>query len=264
MQKNIQSTTYSGLFEQINQGKIAAVRLVRMMGEFYKQIVTSVRSAIASWSTLPTIPTGPLNTPYVNAVLSRLCNDDPATLQWVLRWIAYPLRNPGAKMSTALWIGGGQGTGKGLIFGNLFGAMHGDRFRTISGDDLNRNFNQWASEKRYVLVEDGKNALAQNIKYLITSHAIAIRAKTRHPRYERNEMNFVFLSQDWDALPADVGDRRFMVIEPGKRLAEGYYRAAADEIQRGGLEQFYQFLMWQLDMGDFDINTPAPGKREEQ
>ena len=38
------------------------------------------------------------------------------TPRWVLKWLAYPIQHPGAKMRTALVLHGPQGTGKNMFF----------------------------------------------------------------------------------------------------------------------------------------------------
>jgi putative DNA primase/helicase len=65
-------------------------------------------------------------------LLEYLCSNEDdnaaALCQWVLRWVAYPIQNPGAKMKTALVLHGPQGTGKNLFFEAIMAiyAEHGD------------------------------------------------------------------------------------------------------------------------------------------
>jgi len=50
-------------------------------------------------------------------MLGHLCNHDDVVVDWVLRWLAYPLQNVGAKLDTALLFHSDmQGSGKSLFF----------------------------------------------------------------------------------------------------------------------------------------------------
>ena len=52
-------------------------------------------------------------------LLEYLCSEEKNSrivFDWVLKWIAYPIQHPGAKMRTALIFHGPQGTGKNLFF----------------------------------------------------------------------------------------------------------------------------------------------------
>ncbi|MEA3278873.1 MAG: hypothetical protein U9Q81_26985, partial [Pseudomonadota bacterium] len=45
-------------------------------------------------------------------LLYYLCGESDNVFDWVLRWTAYPLQHPGAKMRTAILMHGPEGTGK--------------------------------------------------------------------------------------------------------------------------------------------------------
>ena len=50
-------------------------------------------------------------------LLEYLCNENDDVVRWILKWAAYPLQNPGAKMRTAIIMHGPEGTGKNYILG---------------------------------------------------------------------------------------------------------------------------------------------------
>ncbi len=66
-------------------------------------------------------------------LLYYLCSGEQNALElanWVIRWLAYPIQNPGAKMRTALIFHGQQGTGKNLFFESIMG-IYGEYGRIV-------------------------------------------------------------------------------------------------------------------------------------
>jgi putative DNA primase/helicase len=221
--------------------------------------LASIRDAISSLEPLP--PLGPVSTPSINALLLNLCEGDRDRALWVLRWLAYPLRNEGAKMATALLVAGVAGSGKSLFFDQLIAGIYGCH-AVKPGERLGHMFNSWMSRKRYVLVDElrSDHVSPAALKTMITSQSIMIDGKGVQSTLERNKMNFVFLTSHVDALPAiDDCDRRFMVLTPSRVLPPAVYAAVAGEIAHGGVEAFHYFLTQQLEMDDFTTRAWLPG-----
>lgn len=197
----------------------------------------------------------------INALLAHLCDFDTELHTWVLRWLAYPLRNPGEKMSTCLLVNGGEGTGKSMFFDDVMSAIYQKDFRCIHPDRLQPNaFSMWTHEARFVVV-DGRysDASVGYLKHLVTSPTVRPRAKGKEPMAPQpNLMNFVFCTGEADFLPADVGNRRFIVIEAPPAQHRRFYEAARYEIDNGGVEVFREYLLTHLDMGNFNATTAPP------
>lgn len=205
---------------------------------------------------------GPAATPNINALLLNLCDGDRERALWVLRWLAYPLRNEGAKMATALLVGGAEGSGKSLFFEQVIQPAYGKRAATPR-QPLNSPFNDWMTSKRFVLVDDLQltSSIATRIKHLISSPTVSINAKGYHEKIERNSMNFVFISSAADRLINDENNRRFMVLKPRKTLPQAVYTGVMQEIASGGTEAFHHFLLQQLDTDDFCSFTAPLNKK---
>lgn len=224
------------------------------------RLPASIRDAFERLAPLPAL--GPVSTPNINALLLNLCEGDRDRALWVLRWLAYPLRNEGAKMATALLVAGVPGSGKSLFFEQVIAPMYGSR-AVKPGPSLGATFNAWMSRKRYVLVDElrANSTRPAALKNMVTSQSIMINHKGVLPKLERNAMNFVFLTSDLDALPAMAEcDRRFMVLTPQSTLPPAVYTAVAGEIADGGIEAFHYFLTQQLEMDDFTTRAALPGK----
>ncbi|WP_317201463.1 DUF5906 domain-containing protein [Janthinobacterium sp.] len=197
------------------------------------------------------------------ALLESLCgaedNVDDCVV-WILRWLAYPLQNPGAKMQTALLMfGEKQGTGKSLFFQDVMGPIYGDYGTVASQHQLDSSFTAWRSAKLFVLFEEvlsreDKYSHNGTLKYMITGKSMSINQKNLPERTEQNHLNAAFLSNEPQPIPIELEDRRFMVIEARNKQPEAFYNAVTDSIARGGLAAFYDFLL-AFPMDGFNAHT---------
>ncbi|WP_312548160.1 DUF5906 domain-containing protein [Massilia sp.] len=200
------------------------------------------------------------------ALLASLCDaEDRAAecVEWILRWLAYPLQHPGAKMQTALLMfGEKQGTGKSLFFQDVMLPIYGDYGTVASQHQLDSSFTAWRSRKLFVLFEevlsrDDKYSHNGTLKYMITGKSMSINQKNLPERDERNHMNSVFLSNEPQPIPIELEDRRFMVIEVRRKQDPAFYAAVQQAIAQGGIEAFYDFLL-NLPLDDFNEHTKPP------
>jgi hypothetical protein len=193
------------------------------------------------------------------ALLSHLVDWDENMRIWLCRWLAYQLRNPGAKMSTALILNGGRSSGKRMFLRYVVAQLFNEDAPWIRAHQLHNVFNDWASDGGLVVVEGpvSPRHLAR-MKSYITSTAVTIESQGRDARTIPNSLNFIYLSHAPDFLPMDVCCRRFTVIDvPPARQIE-FYHAVLHEIAHGGVEAFRHYLLHGLDMGNFNSSTPAP------
>lgn len=206
------------------------------------------------------------NEAYVDLVLSLLYNlcshekNADEVFKWVLSWLAYPLQNPGAKMQTALlFFGEKQGTGKSLFFEGIIKPIYGSAGATGGQHQLEATYTMWRSQKLYVVFEEilsrqDKYSHFGLIKHMITGRDSSISQKFKDDRTEANHLNCVMLSNEFQAVPIEPEDRRFLVVEarfhPGDELLEKI-KALLDN---GLIEAFYAFLL-EYDVGDFNPHT---------
>ena len=168
---------------------------------------------------------------------------------WILRWLAFPLQHPGAKMQTALLMfGEKQGTGKSLFFQDVISPIYGEYGTVASQHQLDSNFTAWRSRKLFVLFEevlsrDDKYSHNGTLKYMVTGTSMSINQKNLPERTERNHMNAAFLSNEPQPIPIELEDRRFFVIEARRKQSQEFYDKVAWSIANGGVEAFYDFLL---------------------
>lgn len=199
-------------------------------------------------------------------LLQSLCGAEDKVddcVEWILRWLAYPLQYPGAKMQTALLMfGEKQGTGKSLFFQDVVSPIFGEYGTVASQHQLDSSFTAWRSRKLFVLFEevlsrDDKYSHNGTLKYMVTGKSMSINQKNLPERTERNHMNAAFLSNEPQPIPIELEDRRFMVIEARKKQAQEFYDAVQTSIDKGGIEAFYHFLL-AFPLDGFNEHTKPP------
>ncbi|WP_219116985.1 hypothetical protein [Janthinobacterium sp. UMAB-56] len=232
--------------------------------KFITAIIANIRTLLGSL-VQPAAPVATVTAPHIRMLLLHLCDQDEAKALWLARWLAYPLRNRGAKMRTAILTTNKDGAGH-LLFEQVIGPMYGNQAQ-LGGVLPRRTFNAWAIGKRYAGLSDLKNSDLDTacVKNLITSSNIVVHRHGLPDIAISNSLNVVFMTGAREALSPDNCDRRFFVLNPKQALPVALAAAVVHEIENGGLIEFNHFLMHELDMSSFDACSstsyaPAPGR----
>jgi phage/plasmid primase-like uncharacterized protein len=185
-------------------------------------------------------------------LLYSLCSSEPncdEIFHWVLRWLAYPLQHPGAKMQTALlFFGEKQGTGKSLFFEGIIKPIYGAHGSTGGQHQLDAQYTHWRSQKLFVLFEEilsrqDKYSHFGLIKHMITGRDQMVTQKFKDDRTEANHMNVVMLSNEFQAVPIEPDDRRFEVVEARNSLDPSLLSEIQAALGNGLSEAFYAYLL---------------------
>jgi putative DNA primase/helicase len=196
-------------------------------------------------------------------LLASLCMSEENgadVFAWVLCWLAYPLQHPGAKMQTALlFFGEKQGTGKSLFFEGIVKPIYGAHGATGGQHQLEGTYTMWRSQKLFVLFEEilsrqDKYSHFGLIKHMITGRDTSISQKFKDDRTENNHMNVVMLSNEFQAVPIEPEDRRFLVVDVRKPLDPDLLLQIRGQLENGLIEAFYGFLL-DYPLGDFTPHT---------
>ena len=179
----------------------------------------------------------------------------------MLKWIAYPIHHPGAKMKTTLVIHGPQGTGKNMFFEALM-SIYGRYGRVIDQTAIEAQFNDWASRKLFLIADEvvARSDLyhvKNKLKAFITGDWIRINPKNVAPYDERNHVNVVFLSNEAQPVILEEDDRRHAVIWTPEKLPPEFYGGLIKEIENGGAAALHDYLL-KLDLGSFTTGTLPP------
>lgn len=194
-------------------------------------------------------------------LLRYLCREEEnplAVWEWVLKWLALPIQNPGAKMKTALVFHGPQGAGKNMFF-EAVAKIYARYGLVVDQDAVEDKFNSMFSAKLFLIADEvvARQELyhtKNKLKGFITGDTIRINPKMQSARQEKNQLNVVFLSNESQPLVLEEADRRYMVVWVPEKLPPHYYAKVKAEIDAGGIEALHDFLL-NLPLGDFAPHT---------
>mgnify|MGYP000265026812 CR=1 FL=1 len=239
----------------IEQGFVAAAR---SWGADLAASLASLRVQMQNVRLVPAVE-GPAPYGNIMALVAHLCDQDENLRIWLLRWLAYQLRNPGAKMSTALIFNGGRESGKRLFLKYVVAQLFHEDAPWIRAHQLHNVFNDWASDGGLVMVEGPVSRRhLERMKAYMGSTALVIETRAAQSRKIPNTLNFIYLSHEDDFLPAGLFCQRFVVLDVPPARQPAFYHAILHEIACGGVESFRDFLLHRLEMGNFTSSTPAP------
>lgn len=180
--------------------------------------------------------------------IELLCQENDALVHWVTSWLAYPLQHPGAKMRTALVLHGRtEGTGKSTL-GEIMRRIYGRYATSVGQAELQRDFNDWISAKLLILAEEvvSRQDRAHHqgmLQALITQPKVQVNTKNMPIREEANHAQFIFFSNQEEPVKLNPRDRRYTVIRVEREHPPEYFQALGDELNDGGAEAFYEYLL---------------------
>ncbi len=204
-------------------------------------------------------------------LLRYLCgNEDNGgeVYEWVLRWLAYPLQHPGAKLHSAIVVHGPQGTGKSRFF-EAYGKIYGEYSLVLNQGAIEDKFNaDWTERKLFIVADEivarsDMYHLKNQLKGFITGEWVRVNPKNVAAHRERNHMNLVFLSNEKQPVVLENDDRRHLVIWTPPPLSTSFFEEVDAEIDAGGIAALHHHLL-QLDMGDFKPWSRPPMTRSKQ
>lgn len=247
----------------------AVKQVVRMDEVGFDPACTDKRVLCNLWGGWPTTPKQGRCDVLIE-LLEYLCSEEEnyrTVFDWVLKWIAYPIQHPGAKMRTALVFHGPQGTGKNLFFEAVM-AIYGEYGRIVDQAAIEDKFNDWASRKLLMIADEvvARQELyhvKNKLKSFVTGEWIRINPKNVAAHDEKNHVNLVFLSNESQPLVLEKDDRRYTVIHTPEKLSAEFYQQVRDELNNGGIAALHHYLR-NIDLGDFDEHSKPPLTRAKE
>jgi len=146
------------------------------------------------------------------------CSGDKPVVSYVYKWMAFIVQKLGERRpETAVVLRGGQGTGKGTlarIFGSLFGRAF---FHATSMEHIVGRFNGHFKNVVLLFADEalwaGDRSAVGRFKGLITEPTITIEAKFQDAFAVKNNVSAILATNNEWAAPADLDDRRLLVID---------------------------------------------------
>lgn len=188
--------------------------------------------------------------------------------RWLIAWFARILQDPGGdRPGTAVVLKGRQGTGKGALV-NQFQEILGPHFLAVSNQThITGRFNSHHKNALMLFCDEGFWAGSKSdqgvLKQLITEPRIIVEAKNKDAMAIDNHLNLIIASNERWVVPADMGERRFFVLNVSDRHKEdrAYFKAIWDQMNNGGREAMAWDLIHNIDVKAVNLRrapkTPA-------
>lgn len=198
------------------------------------------------------------------SILEYICSNEQNhrdLYHWILKWMAYPLQHPGAKMKTALLVHGPQRVGKNFFFESYM-SIFGRYGQVIDQDALEDKYNDCFSKKLFLVADEVVARqemfhVKNKLKGMITGTKVRINPKFVGSYWEANHCNLIFLSNETMPLVLERDDGRFVVVWTPPKLSEAFYKDVEAEVKAGSVAALYHYLL-NLDLGDFGPHTQPP------
>lgn len=197
---------------------------------------------------------------YLAHLRENVCRSNREHYDYLINWMADGVQYPGRRCEVAIVLRGKEGTGKGIA-ASYFGALFGSHYRHISQPKhLIGHFNAHLQQCSVLFADEaffaGDRAHEGILKALITEPVILIEPKGVDPFTIPNTLHIIMSSNaDW-VIPASAEARRFAVydIDPAHMQDRPYFKAVADQMEKGGREALLYFLQHR-DLSGFDIRA---------
>lgn len=179
------------------------------------------------------------------------CGGHPENLEWLLDWFGGLFQNPGDPGRTIIALNSLQGSGKGLIVGDMIigriiGKAHG--FRAVRSGQVQGEFNAHLMGKIFVYSDEalygGDKRDAGALKGMIDKD-IAITPKGVDTIFADNSISIIMASNESYMAHVDTGDRRmaFLPVSDHRKGDKPYFKALAAEVFGTGANAFlYEML----------------------
>ncbi len=196
---------------------------------------------------------------YKELVFEVICAGNQELGDYVWRWLAHMFQKPGEIPGTALVLRGAQGIGKDTFTGTV-GKLLGTHYLMITGHErLTGRFNGHLANALLVYCNEavwgGDRRQAGVLKSLITDPDQLIEYKGREPFTLPNFKRFVFSSNENWAVPRDLDDRRFLVLDVSAKRKEDhvFFGKLHDQITAGTLLPALLHELLDTDLTDFNV-----------
>lgn len=194
-------------------------------------------------------------------VRTVICGGNEHHYSYLRKWLAHLVQNPAELPGVAIVVRGIQGTGK-TLFSDTVGKLFGQHYLMLTRiEQLTGRFTGHLKDVLLICANEavwgGDKQGEGALKSLITDPLCPIESKGKDLYQVRNFKRLIVTSNEQWAVPMDMLDRRFLVLEASDaHLGDRqYFTALATQMsEEGGLEALLFDLMHE-DLTGFDVRT---------
>jgi hypothetical protein len=208
--------------------------------------------------------------PFLDHLRVNICSGNKDHYQYLIRWMARAVQNPGEQGHVAVILRGGRGAGKGTV-AQVFGSLWGRHFLHISSaKHLVGQFNAHLRDCAVLFADEaffaGDKQHESVLKTLVTEDTIIVEGKGLDAEVSPNYVHLIMASNDQWVVPAGADERRYYILDvgEGKKQDTGYFKRIRKSMNEGGREALLHFLMT-LDLKDYEVrNVPQTEALRDQ
>jgi hypothetical protein len=190
-----------------------------------------------------------------------ICDEDKVCYEYFLDWLALLVQKPDQLPGVAICLISEQGSGKGVTL-KYIGKLFGRHYKQINNkSQLLGKFTGQLEDAVLVFAdelhwENDSKAETGMLKGLITEETRMMERKYAEPIPVKNCVHLVIASNEPWAIPAELGDRRFFVLQASSATIGDtrYFSDIVSEMDDGGSEALLAHLL------NRDISSFVPGK----
>lgn len=227
----------------------------------------SSRDALRQWADLEAKDKCSL---YLQMVHEVICSGNQEYYDYLIKWMALTVQQPGVPIEVSVTMKGELGTGKGTfarIFGSLFGRhfTHLDRTEQLAG-----KFNAAISGKVVVFADEaffaGDKKDLGSLKRLISEPTLAIERKGIDVIEESNCIHLIMATNNDHAHQAHFKERRFFTVKVSSAHIQDhqYFNAINKQMREGGREALLSYLLTREVDHDAVRNVPMTDELRHQ
>lgn len=199
-------------------------------------------------------------------VAEILAEGDPKSLEYIMKWSAWAVQNPGERAEVAMVFKGDKGSGKGT-FANALRQIFGPHgLQIFASKHLVGSFNAHLANCLFLFADEafwaGDKQGESTLKGLVTEPVAMIEKKGIDAIQWKNRLHIIMSANAEWVVPASHDERRYAVFQVSskQKQSEKYFSALKQELDQGGLSAMLHDLL-QVQLGDWHprriVNTEA-------
>lgn len=186
--------------------------------------------------------------PFLNHIHDNIANGNDEMYNYILNWLAFIFQNPEGKTGTSLVLTGEQGTGKNTFTDTICDLMKRYCVRNLTNfSEIVGKFNSIIENKKLIICNEmgcsdtNMHLDFNSLKSVNTEDQVRVADKFLPGRTIKNTINLIILSNFFDPVKVEDGDRRYAVCEVSEAHKNDW--DYFEKIRNGRTEAFYQNLL---------------------